>query len=222
MSSPVERDAHHYPPTTAQWATSPLLDHEELERNPLEPVSPAVKPSVRFAASLIILTGVLALAGPTLQFYLSNVASFSGWSLFWTFALTTIVLPMVIMILAVGGVVRGITLRSRVTRRRVVQELQFAAAGVLLQLLNIALPFLHVAMVPSRVGQSMGTVLGLANWLSVASFLIMLASAWFIRIVARPPGTEEDGNDEARFQHLQDLRQTYTRQVADVSTSTWR
>jgi hypothetical protein len=94
MSSPGEPEAHHYHPTTAEWVSSPLLDHDELERNPLEP-PPTGNPSVRLAALLIIITGVLALAGLIVQFYQTNVASFMGWSLFWRFALTSIVLPIV-------------------------------------------------------------------------------------------------------------------------------
>lgn len=32
----------HYPPTTAQWAVSPIVAQEAVERNPLEPAPPTV------------------------------------------------------------------------------------------------------------------------------------------------------------------------------------
>jgi hypothetical protein len=115
---------------------------------------------------------------------------------------------MVTILFAVGGVVRDITLRTRVTRKSVVQVLQFATAGVVLQLLDIVLPLIHVAVVPSRSGYTISNFLGPANWLSLVCFLIMLAAAWFIRIVAKPPATAEDTNDEARFQHLVDLNRS--------------
>jgi hypothetical protein len=205
-----EPEAHHYPPTSAEWVTSPLLDHDELERNPLEP-APVVKPGTRFAALLIIITSVLALVGLIVQFYLADVVSGIGLPSFWQAGLTitTIAFPVVTMILpmifAVGGVVRGFTLRTRVTRRSVVQVIQFAAAGLFLQLLTIPLAFIQVVAPGSRSGQTIGDYLGPANWLSLACFLIMLAAAWFIRIVAQPPATEEDVNDEARFQRLVEL-----------------
>ena len=210
MSSAGEPEAHHYPPTTAEWVTSPLLDHDELERNPLEP-APVVKPSTRFAALLIIITSVLALAGLIVQFYLADVVSGIGLPSFWQIGLTitTIAFPVVTMILpmvfAIGGVVRGISLRSHVTRRNVVQVIQFASAGLFLQLLTIPLAFIQIVAPGSRSGQTIGDYLGPANWLSLACFLMMLAAAWFIRVVARPPATEEDVNDEARFQRLVEL-----------------
>jgi hypothetical protein len=115
---------------------------------------------------------------------------------------------------AVGGVLRGITLRTHVTRRNVVQVLQFATAGLFLQLLAIPLVFIQIVAALGRPHQPIGDVLGQANWLSLASFFLMLAAAWFIRIVARPPATDEYVNDEARFQHLVDLN----RNGGDVST----
>ncbi len=203
-----EPEAHHYPPTTAEWVTSPLLDNDELGRNPLEP-APVVNPSVRLGAALIIITSVLALTGLIVQFYVANVSSIVEWSLFRGFGLTAIAFPMVTiifpMVFAVGGVVRGFTLRTRVTRRSVVQVLQFASAGLFLQLLTIPLAFIQIVAAGSRSGQTIGNYLGPANWLSLACFFIMLAAAWFIRIVARPPATEEDVNDEARFQRLVEL-----------------
>jgi hypothetical protein len=208
MSSPGAPEAHHYPPTTAEWVTSPLPDHDELERNPLEP-APEVKPSVRLGAVLIIISGILALAGLIVQIFLANVISRLGGSLWSEARLITIGFPVVTIIFpmafAVGGVVRGITLRTRVTRRSVVQVIQFASTGLFLQLLTIPLAFIQIVAPGSRSGQTIGDYLGPANWLAWASFLIMLAAAWLIRIVARPPVTQEDVNDLARFQHLVDL-----------------
>jgi hypothetical protein len=208
MPSPGEREVHHYPPTTAEWVASPLLEQDDLERNPLEP-APEVKPGVRLGAVLIIISGILALAGLIVQLYQANVISLVGWSLFRGFGLTTIGFPMVTMIFpmafAVGGVVRGITLRASVTRRSVVQVIQFASTGLFLQLLTIPLAFIQIVAAGSRSGQTIGDLLGPANWLAWASFLIMLAAAWFIRIVVKPPATQEDVKDIARFQHLVDL-----------------
>jgi len=208
MTSPVDPEAHHYPPTTAEWVTSPLLDQDELERNPLEP-APTVKPSVRFGTLLIIITSVLALAGLIVEFYLANVISTVEWSVSRGFGLTTIGFQMVTMIFpmafAVGGVVRGFTLRSQVTRRSVVQVMQFAAAGLFLQILSIPLAFIQIVAAGSRPHQTIGDYLGPANWLSIACFLIMLAAAWLIRIVANPAVTAEDIADEARLEHLVEM-----------------
>jgi len=204
-----EPEAHHYPPTTAEWVTSPLLDHDELGRNPLEP-APAGKPGTRFAALLIIITSALALAGLIVQFSLAPVVSAIGLTSFWRLGLTitTIAFPVVTMIFpmafAVGGVVRGISLRSHITRRSVVQVIQFATAGLFLQLLTIPLAFIQIVAPGSRSGQTIGDLLGPANWLAWASFLIMLAAAWFIRSVVKPPATQEDIDDEARFRRLVD------------------
>ena len=74
-----------------------------------------------------------------------------------------------------------------------------------LQLLTIPLAFIQIVAAGSRSGQAIGDYLGPANWLTLASFLIMLAAAWFVRIVVKPPVTQEDVYDEARFQHLVDL-----------------
>lgn len=207
MSSPGEPEVHQYPPTTADWVTSPLREQDELERNPLEP-APEVKPGVRLGAVLIIISGILALAGLIAQIFLANVISLVGGSLWSEAGLITIGFPVVTMIFplafAVGGVVRGITLRTRVTRRSVVQVIQFASTGLFLQLLTIPLAFLQIVAPGGRSGQPIGDLLGPANWLAWASFLIMLAAAWFIRSVVKPPATQEDVDDEARFRRLVD------------------
>ena len=135
MSSPGDSEVHQYPPTTAEWVTSPLPDHDELGHNPLEPV-PEVKPSVRLSAALIIISGLVALASLIVQLYLAKVIALLGspsvrasdWIAI-VFPIATTIFPLVF---AVGGVVRGITLYARVTRRSVVQVLQFASAGLAL------------------------------------------------------------------------------------------
>jgi hypothetical protein len=207
MASPGEPEVHHYPPTTADWVTSPIQDHDELEQNPLEP-APKVKPGARLGAVLIIASGILAVASLIVQLYLANVISRLGSTSVRTTDGITLVFPIVTMIFplvfAVGGVVRGITLRAHVSRRSVVQVLQFASTGLFLQLLTIPLAVLQIVAPGSRSGQTIGDVLGPANWLTWASFLIMLAAAWFIRSVVKPPATQEDIDDEARYRSLVD------------------
>src|SRR5215469_4429370 len=69
MSHPPDSsysDAHHYPPSTADWVTSPLDSVDELPHNPLEPVDISV-PGVRLGAVLVILGGVLAISGSVIQ-----------------------------------------------------------------------------------------------------------------------------------------------------------
>ena len=224
MSSPGDSEVHQYPPTTAEWVTSPLPDHDELGHNPLEPV-PEVKPSVRLSAALIIISGLVALASLIVQLYLAKVIALLGspsvrasdWIAI-VFPIATTIFPLVF---AVGGVVRGITLRAHVTRRSVVQVLQFASAGLALQLLTIPLAVFQIIAPRVRSGQTIGYVLGPANWLALASFLIMLAAAWFIRIVVKPPVTQEDINDEARYRSLVDRgssRPDYNRQLPSRSS----
>ena len=205
MPSPEEPEVHHYAPTTAEWVTSPLQDHDELEQSPLEP-APEVKPGVRLGAVLIIFGGILAVASLIVQLYLANVISLLGSPSVRSTDWIALVVPIVTMIFplvfAVGGVVRGITLRASVTRRSLVQVLQFASAGLILQLLTIPLALLQIVVPGSRAGQTIGDLLGPANWLAWASFLIMLASAWYVRSVVKPPATQEDFNEEARLRAL--------------------
>ena len=59
-------DEHHYPPSTADWVTSPLAAEDELPHNPLEQADTSA-PGRRLGAVLVIVGGLLAIAGSVMQ-----------------------------------------------------------------------------------------------------------------------------------------------------------
>ncbi|PWT72824.1 MAG: hypothetical protein C5B60_09010 [Chloroflexi bacterium] len=198
-SSPLE---HHYPPTTAEWVTSPLMREEEVGPNPLEPTArPLVKPGLRLAALLIIGSGLLSLCALIVEISADNAASLSAWGsptalVFWSL---TLFVPMVF---AVCGIVRGILLSRSTTHRNLSQVTQFAIGGVVFQLVNFA-P-LVIGLVSGH-GLTPDVLPTPAYWVALAGFLIMLAVAQLVTMIARPPITEQDAYDDARDQKLEEM-----------------
>jgi hypothetical protein len=193
---------HHYPPTTAEWVTSPLMRETEVEPNPLEPTPrPAVKPGLRLAALLIIGGGLLSLGGLIVEFYTANAASPSAWQYVTViiFGILTLFIPMAF---AVCGVVWGIILSRSTTHRNLSQVTQFAIGGVVFQLVNFA-PL--VIQLVSGHGLTPGALPTPAYWVALAGFLIMLVVAQLVTIITRPPITEQDAYDDARYQKLEDM-----------------
>jgi hypothetical protein len=193
---------HHYPPTTAEWATSPLLREQEVESNPLEPSTrPPVKPGLKLAALLIIGSGLLSLGSLIVEFFATNAASpLAGqYATAIIFGILTLFVPIVF---AVCGLVRGIMLSQSTTHRNISQVFQFAIGGVVFQLLNFA-PL--VIQLVSGHGLTPGALPTPAYWLALAGFLLMLVVALLVTIIARPPITEQDAYDDARYRQLEDV-----------------
>jgi len=194
---------HHYPPTTAEWVTSPLMREDEVGPNPLEPTArPPVTPGLRLAALLIIGSGLLSLCGLIVEFFVANAASVWAWG-----GLSAIMLGFLTrfgpLVFAVGGIVRGIMLsRSTTIHRNLSQVTQFAIGGVVFQLVNFA-P-LVIGLVSGH-GLTPGTLPMPAYWVALAGFLIMLTVAQLVTMIARPPITEQDAYDDARFRQLEEV-----------------
>jgi hypothetical protein len=72
-------DEHHYPPSTADWVTSPLAAEDELPHNPLEQPSTSAA-GLRLGAVLVIVGGLLAIAGSVMQWTaMIHLASWYLW-----------------------------------------------------------------------------------------------------------------------------------------------
>jgi hypothetical protein len=198
----ASQSEHHYPPTTAEWVTSPLMRETEVEPNPLESTArPPVKPGLRLAALLIIGSGLLSLGGLIVEFFADKAASLWAWGsptalAFWSL---TLFVPMVF---AVCGIVRGILLSRSSTHRNLSQVTQFAIGGVVFQLVNFA-PL--VIQLISGHGLTPAALPTPAYWVALAGFLIMLVVAQLVNMIARPPITEQDAYDDARYRKLEEM-----------------
>jgi len=204
MSHPTDPDlpgSHNYAPTTAEWVTSPLMREAEVEPNPLEPTTrPPVKPGLRLAALLIIGSGLLSLGSLFVEFSARNTSSPAAWSgpaaaLFW---FLTLFCPMVF---AVCGIVRGIILSRSTTHRNLSQVTQFAIGGVVFLLVTFAPLVIQLVSGHSLTPGGLPTP---AYWVALAGFLIMLAVAQLVTIIARAPITEQDVDDDTRYQRMED------------------
>ncbi len=121
MTYPTQDDlsgSHHYPPTTADWVSSPLTREDELPPNPLEHSS-ASTPRFRVGAVLVIVGGLLALAGSALQ--VVELSRLPAWSL-WLVALDSV--------LAIGAVAGSVILLFRETSVRARRVILFGSAAV--------------------------------------------------------------------------------------------
>jgi hypothetical protein len=81
MTNPNHDDLsglHHYPPTSANWVSSPLAREDEMPPNPLEHSSGGM-PRFRQGAVLVLVGGLLALVGSVLQ--IVHVSDLPDWSL---------------------------------------------------------------------------------------------------------------------------------------------
>jgi hypothetical protein len=178
------------------------MREEEVGPNPLEPTArPPVKPGLRLAALLIIGSGLLSLGSLIVEFYAANAASVWAWG-----GLSAIILLFLTrfcpMVFAIGGIVRGIMLSRSTTHRNLSQVTQFAIGGVVFQLVNFV-PL--VIQLVSGHGLTPGALPIPAYWVALAGFVIMLAVAQLITMIVRPPFTEQDAYDDARYQKLEEM-----------------
>ena len=204
MSNPTDPDlsgSHNYAPTTAEWVTSPLMRETEVEPNPLEPTTPPpVQPGLRLAALLIVWSGLLSLGSLFVEFSAgstSSPAALSGLAAA-VFGFLTLFCPMVF---AAGGIVRGILLSRSTTHRNLSQVTQFAIGGVVFLLVTFT-PL--VIQLVSGHGLTTSVLPTPAYWVALAGFLIMLAVAQLVTVIARAPITEQDADDDTRYQQLED------------------
>jgi hypothetical protein len=178
------------------------MREDEVGSNPLEPTArPPVKPGLRLAALVIIGSGLLSLGSLIVELFAGNAASVWAWG-----GLSAIILVFLTrfcpMVFAVGGIVRGILLSRSTTHRNLSQVSQFAIGGVVFQLVAFA-PL--VTQVVSGHGLTPGALPSPAYWVALAGFLIMLAVAELVSMIARPPITEQDVYDEARYHKMEEM-----------------
>ena len=175
MSNPTQpdlSDSHHYPPTTADWVSSPLAQQDELLHNPLEAPPSTIKPLLRLGAVLGIGGGLLAIAGSLMQFVQMN--HLVNWYL-WLVLLTS-----VLAIAAIGG---SLLLPYRVTSRGFQRVLFLDFATIAAQLVAVVVT-LTVANGRVRPGEGV--------WVSVVGILLLLVGGGTLRFVSSP---EVSGRD---------------------------
>jgi hypothetical protein len=180
MTYPTPDDlsgSHHYPPTTADWVSSPLAREDELPPNPLEHSSRGA-PRFRLGAVAIIAGGLLALAGSALQVIL--LSHLPTWSL-WLIALDSI--------LAVGALVGSVILLFRDTSAHARRVILFASATAGIQIIEIVV-MLALAQ------QSSGIEAAVA--ISASSMVLLLLGAGILgfsgqlKLSGQELATEED------------------------------
>jgi hypothetical protein len=215
MSLESEQDspASRYPKTNAEWVTSPLMREQSLQRNPLEAAPPAVKPSGRLGALLIILGGVLGLIGvfvPWATYDLGNGASpVSEFDFFTHFSLWYVLLAVLSIFCSTGAVVRGISLARKSTVRWSTDALALGVGGLGAQVGNaVSLVFAVVAS-PGAVAYTLEAGYGLI----VASFLLVLAGACVIKFITRPKMSLQEIADEVRARRTQQLIRARRRRI---------
>jgi hypothetical protein len=170
-ANPDSLGSHHYPPTTADWVTSPLAHDDEMQQNPLEP-SPATKPGQRLGALLLIGGGLLAIPGLLLQF-----AEMNAW-----YALPVLVAILAIgaAALAVGAAVRGISLLARSSAVRVDQAILLAFASSFVQIIASGIVVVLVASGSRQILGTSGTVV------ATVGALCLLLGGSILRFIVRP------------------------------------
>jgi lysylphosphatidylglycerol synthetase-like protein (DUF2156 family) len=169
-------DEHHYPPSTADWVTSPLAAEDELPHNPLEQADTSA-PRRRLGAVLVIVGGLLAIAGSVMQW--TEMIHLAPWYLW-------LVLVTSCLALGAAGGSLGPLLRAASKGSGRVMSLTVAAIAVQV-----------VGMVVTLVASSAHAVPAGGVWVSVGSVLLLLAGAVVQRSAGQPQTSVQDRVDQA-------------------------
>ena len=169
-------DEHHYPPSTADWVTSPLAAEDELPHNPLEQADTNA-PGLRLGAVLVIVGGLLAIAGSVVQ--LTEMIHLAPWYLW-------LVLVTSCLALGAAGGSLGPLLRAASKGSGRVMSFTFAAIAVQV-----------VESVVTLVASSAHAVSVGGVWISVGSVLLLLAGAVVQRRAGGPQTSVQDRVDQA-------------------------
>jgi hypothetical protein len=169
-------DEHHYPPSTADWVTSPLAAEDALPHNPLEQADTSA-PGRRLGAVLVIVGGLLAIAGSVLQW--TQMLHGAPWYL-WLVLFTSC------LALGAAGGSLGLLLRAAAKGSGRVMAFTFAAIAVQV-----------VEMVVTLVASSAHAVPVGGVWVSVGSVLLLLAGAVVERRAGQPQTSVQDREDQA-------------------------
>jgi peptidoglycan/LPS O-acetylase OafA/YrhL len=169
-------DEHHYPPSTADWVTSPLAAEDELPHNPLEQTDTSA-PGRRLGALLVIVGGLLAIAGSVLQWtQMIHLAPWYLWLVLFTSGLA----------LGAAGGSLGPLLRAASKGSGRVRSFTFAAIAVQV-----------IEMVVTLVASSAHAVPAGGVWVSVGSVLLLLAGAMVHRRAGWRQTSVQDRVDQA-------------------------
>lgn len=171
-------DEHHYPPSTAEWVTSPLAAEDDLPHNPLEQADTRA-PGLRLGAVLVIAGGLLAIAGSLMQ--LTEMIHFAPWYL-WLVLFTSF------LVLGAAGGSLGPLFRAASKGSGRIIAFTFAAIAVQV-----------VEMVVTLVASSTHAVPVGGVWVSVGSVLLLLAGAVVQRSASRPQTSVQDRVDQAEL-----------------------
>jgi hypothetical protein len=172
-------DEHHYPPSTAEWVTSPLAAEDELPPNPLERADTSA-PGLRLGPVLVIVGGLLAVAGSVLQWTaMSHLAPWYLW------------LVLVTSCLALGAAGGSLGLLLRAASKGSGRVMWFTLAAIAVQV---------VEMVVTLVATSAHAVPVGGVWVSVGSVLLLLAGAALQRRAGRPQMSAQDRLDQAALE----------------------
>ena len=169
-------DQHHYPPSTADWVTSPLAAQDELLHNPLEQADTSA-PGRRLGAVLVIVGGLLAIAGSVMQWtQMSQLASWYLW------------LVLVTSGLALGAALGSLDQLLRAASKGSGRVISFTLAAIIVQV---------VEMVVTLVASSAHAVPVGGVWVSVGSVLLLLAGAVVQRRAGGPQTSVQDLANQA-------------------------
>jgi hypothetical protein len=172
-------DEHHYPPSTADWVTSPLAAEDELPHNPLEQANTS-PPGLRLGAVLVIVGGLLAIAGSVLQW--TQMMHFASWYL-WLVLFTSG--------LALGAAGGSLGLLVRAAAKVSGRVMSFTFAAIAVQV---------VEMVVTLVASSAHAVPAGGIWVSGGSVLLLLAGALVHRRAGRPQTSVQDLANQAALE----------------------
>jgi hypothetical protein len=215
MSHETEQDspASRYPKTNAEWMTSPLLREQNLLRNPLEATPPAMKPSGRLGALLIILGGILGLVClfvPWATYNLGNGASpVTEFDFISHFVLWYLLLALLSLFCSAGAIVRGVSLARKSTVTWSNDALALGFGGLLAQIGNAGTLVFAVLASPGSVAYTLQA--GYA--LLVASFLLVLVGACVIKFIARPKMSLQEIADGVRARRSQQFIRARRRRI---------
>ena len=170
-SDPYLSGSHNYPPTTADWVTSPLSGDDQLHQNPLEPVHDG-RSGQRLGALLLIAGGLVAIPAVFLQF--SEMSAWFGW------LVVVAVLAIGAAGLAVAAAVRGISLLASSGAEHVDQAILLAFGGAFLQIIAAGIV---VGLLASGSRQILGTS---GTGVAIAGALCLLLGGSVLRFIVRP------------------------------------
>jgi hypothetical protein len=175
----TDPDEHHYPPSTADWVTSPLTAQDALLHNPLEQADTSA-PVRRLGAVLVIVGGLLAIAGSVLQW--TEMMHRAPWYLW---------LVLVTSCLALGAAGGSLGPLVRAASKGSGRIIAFTLAAIVVQV---------VEMVVTLVGSSAQAVPVGGVGVSGGSVLLLLAGAVVQRRAGRPQTRVQDRVDQAELE----------------------